>query len=167
MLQYVCIHLKYSQGWWSCQHMLVQKSIRISQASAIAWLHTILNHSISPQYSKNFLRYACMITQLHICWTFYLRLKMANYFANSNNPLKLHKGCSQTTAPNIKWRIWDGLKWLYQQHKAKKTRTGLTKKMIKNYIPQFSTFILRWTKFHGEPVIALFWHQISLQFLIK
>ena len=48
-----------------------------------------------------------------------------------------------------------------------KTMAGLTKEVVKNYLPKFSTLIERWVMFCCEPIITLLQCQVVLQFLIK
>ena len=45
--------------------------------------------------------------------------------------------------------------------------TGLTKEVVKNYLPKFSTLIERWVIFDCEPIITLLQSQVVLQSLIK
>ena len=59
------------------------------------------------------------------------------------------------------------LKILYQQWKVMKTKTGLTKKVVKNYFPKFCALIIRWAIFCCEPVLALLRFQEVVQPLIN
>ena len=56
---------------------------------------------------------------------------------------------------------------MYQQHKLEKTRTGLTKEVVKNYCLEFGTLIASWEILGGEPVIAPLRGQIVFQSLIN
>jgi len=56
---------------------------------------------------------------------------------------------------------------LYQQHKLEKTRTGLTKEVVKNYRPEFGTLIASWAILGGKPLIAPLRGQIVFQSLTK
>ena len=45
--------------------------------------------------------------------------------------------------------------------------TGLTKEVVKNYLPKFNTLIERWVMFCCEPIATLLQCQVVLQFSIK
>jgi hypothetical protein len=49
----------------------------------------------------------------------------------------------------------------------KRTRTSLTKEVVKNYFSKFSALIIRWAMFCGKPVIVPLQCQVVFQSLIK
>ena len=76
-----------------------------------------------------------------------------------------HTASLQISISNRGFRT--GWKYCISNTRVAKTTTGLTKEVVKNYLPKFCALMERRIIFCCEPVGALHWFQVVIQSLIK